>query len=196
MTFNNDKKLCLQKADKSKKGSIDKEIKPLIDIINSSPDYYTTSSCAGRITLLELSKNGKKHEAKWLLISHNTVTMQQIKQALQQQYKKTVWLKEESSIIHINCRTIEDATSLLHFFQENGFKRSGITSIKNKIMLEIMSTESMDVPVAENNTQLIDDTYLKHCIALANQKLKTTKKRIKDITKKLISFLAQPSLEL
>ena len=47
MAFETDKKTALTKIDKSKKGQIDEQIKPLCDLINSSVDYYTTSSCSG-----------------------------------------------------------------------------------------------------------------------------------------------------
>ena len=50
--FSKLKEHSLSKIDKSKKNSIDKNIKSLINIINKSDDYYTTSSCSGRIVLL------------------------------------------------------------------------------------------------------------------------------------------------
>ncbi|MBW2966012.1 hypothetical protein KY342_02835, partial [Candidatus Woesearchaeota archaeon] len=52
MQFENQKKTFLKKIDKSKKGGIDKEIIPLVNKINNSRNYYTTSSCSGRIVLL------------------------------------------------------------------------------------------------------------------------------------------------
>ena len=60
MQFDNEKKLCLSKRDKSKKRTIDKGIKPLIDLLNSMEDYYTTSSCSGRILLIEKKTDNKK----------------------------------------------------------------------------------------------------------------------------------------
>ena len=36
-------------TDCSKKGSIDEEIVGLVDIVNNSRDYFTTSSCSGRL---------------------------------------------------------------------------------------------------------------------------------------------------
>ena len=68
-SFENEKKQCLEKKDKSKKSSIDSPILNLVDKINSSKDYYTTSSCSGRIVLLE-KKSDKKQESRWLLIIH------------------------------------------------------------------------------------------------------------------------------
>jgi tRNA(Phe) wybutosine-synthesizing methylase Tyw3 len=39
--------------DKSPKGSVDERIRPLVDLINSHPDYITLSSCSGRVALFD-----------------------------------------------------------------------------------------------------------------------------------------------
>jgi len=57
----------LKKIDKSKKKTIDKEIIPLIKSINKKPNYYTTSSCSGRIVVLKKGLQ-KKRGTKWLSI--------------------------------------------------------------------------------------------------------------------------------
>jgi tRNA(Phe) wybutosine-synthesizing methylase Tyw3 len=49
MQFDFDKKQILAKKDKSSIQGVDSGIRKLVDIINSHNDYYTTSSCAGRI---------------------------------------------------------------------------------------------------------------------------------------------------
>lgn len=38
--------------DLSRKGSVDEPIKDLVALINSLPQYFTTSSCSGRILVL------------------------------------------------------------------------------------------------------------------------------------------------
>ncbi|MCK5108013.1 MAG: hypothetical protein KAQ83_04765, partial [Nanoarchaeota archaeon] len=47
--FLNRKKVVLSKMDKSSKGSIDEKIKKICDIINEKEEYFTTSSCSGRL---------------------------------------------------------------------------------------------------------------------------------------------------
>ncbi|KAL9186149.1 hypothetical protein ACHAXT_005387 [Thalassiosira profunda] len=39
--------------DKSPKGSVDEKIRPLVDLINSHPEYVTLSSCSGRVALFD-----------------------------------------------------------------------------------------------------------------------------------------------
>ena len=59
MDFENNKRTFLAKTDKSKKGGIDEKILPLVSKINLSKDYYTTSSCAGRIILVKTAEKKK-----------------------------------------------------------------------------------------------------------------------------------------
>ena len=82
MVFKKLKKDFLSKKDKSKAGKIDKDIKKLVDMINSFSNYYTTSSCSGRIILLTIPKSGKKNEVKWLFTSHNKINFNDLKLTL------------------------------------------------------------------------------------------------------------------
>lgn len=47
------KKQCMSKIDLSKKGSVDEDISDVVAFINDSDNYFTTSSCSGRITLID-----------------------------------------------------------------------------------------------------------------------------------------------
>ena len=55
------KKSILSKPDKSSKKSWDKKIIKLCDKINLSENYYTTSSCSGRIVLMQ-DQEKKEHD--------------------------------------------------------------------------------------------------------------------------------------
>ena len=181
MTFENEKKQCLEKLDKSKKGSIDKAILPLINKINLSKDYYSTSSCSGRIVLLTRPDNNKKNQISWFLVSHDEVSLDQLKQALSNLPKDLLWLRQESCIIHICARTIEHAIRLINYFQEQGFKRTGLVSSSSRHIVEVMTTDSMDAPIAKDGKFIVSDSYLEILLKEANRKLQRTKEKIKGI---------------
>lgn len=44
---------CLSKADLSRKGSVDEDAAEVVELLNSREEFFTTSSCAGRILLLD-----------------------------------------------------------------------------------------------------------------------------------------------
>ncbi len=176
MNFDNFKRDCLARADKSKKKSIDLKIKPLIDFINSLPNYCTTSSCSGRILVIE-KRSYKKQESKWLFVSHKPTSFLDIKKALQKT-SGDVWFKQESFILHICCRTLEDAKNILGASRDIGIKRAGIISLGSKIMVEVIGTEAIEALIAKGGKLLVDDNYLRILTEEANKKLERNSKRI------------------
>jgi tRNA wybutosine-synthesizing protein 3 len=79
MNFEKEKKEFLTKKDKSRKGTIDNRIKKLVNKINSLDDFYTTSSCSGRVLILAMPKSNKKNEVQYLFTTHNKTDFNQIK---------------------------------------------------------------------------------------------------------------------
>lgn len=195
MTFDNHKKLYLSKADKSNIGGIDKAIMPLCSLINDSQDYYTTSSCSGRIMLMRESPTHKKDEAEWIFVSHEPVDTPALKSKLSSAGE--IWLKEEGMILHVSCRTIEHAVALVGAAREAGLKRSGIISASNKITVEIIDTEKLELPIAMEGRLLVPEDYLDIVLDMANEKMKRTRNKIKKLEKKfstLSPFSCRPSL--
>ena len=184
MNFANEKKQALLKimdGDKSKKGSVDEEIRELIDLINQNDDYYTTSSCAGRIMLLSYGSSGKKHDVDWILSSHSLVDFNMIKESLDVLPKETVWFRMEPPILHICAKNMDAAEVLLKAANDAGFRRSCLLSFKKRIICEIMFPEKMDVPVSENNEMLVTDDYVKKLIEHANSRLSESRKKLKKL---------------
>ncbi len=185
--FDKQKKDCLSRIDKSKKRSIDKDIKPLIDLLNSSKDYYTTSSCSGRILLIEKKTDNKK-DARFAFAEHKTADFKAIKKNLEKLSANDVWLKQESIIMHVCCRNLEAAKKLLKIVRDLGIKRAGIMNIGKRIIIEIIGTEAMEAIIARNGKMLIDDNYLKILVEEANKKLERNKTKIRELFKQLKRF--------
>ncbi len=183
MGFDNDKKVALKKIiefDKSKKGSVDKPIAKLVEDINSKNDFYTTSSCSGRIVLLAQSETGKKHKADCIFMSHSKISLKQVKDALEKLPKNQVWFRFEPLILHVACRNIESAEELVKLGRSIGFKRSGIQSTR-KMIVEICSTEKIDTIIAEKGKLLVNDSYLNILVRETNKKFEKNKEKIKKL---------------
>ena len=181
MNFEKEKKEFLAKKDKSKKGSIDIKIKRLVDKINSLPDFYTTSSCSGRILLLAIPSSNKKNEVEYLFCSHKKIKYNEIKKILKskKELKNDVWFKVQPAIIHVACNDIKNTKKILNIARDIGFRRSGIISIgKNKVIMEIISTERIDAIVGKNGKLLIDEGYFKVLVKEGNKKLEKTWEKI------------------
>ncbi|MEM1988416.1 MAG: hypothetical protein QXS41_01065 [Candidatus Woesearchaeota archaeon] len=165
--------------DKSRKGSVDEPIKNLLDAINKLDNYYTTSSCSGRIMITSSSIKGKKHENKWYFVSHEVISNEKIDELwkLINEIDDELWLRMDAAILHVACKTLKDAHLLLILAKKVGFKRGGIISVKRKVV-ELISTEHVEMPLKVDEKILTDFDGFKLIIEKCNEKLNRTHEKI------------------
>ena len=140
MDFKLFKKNVLSKIDKSKKGSIDEKIKKLCDTINENENFVTLSSCSGRILLIKVPENQKKHLSEWLIVTHNLAKTKEFYNTIKKFEEKTkakketmpfeIYFKMEAAILHVACKNRKDAFKLMEIAKKNGFRRVGLISDK------------------------------------------------------------------
>ena len=178
MTFENQKKTFLEKLDRSKKGSIDQKAKKIIQAINECTDYYTTSSCSGRVYFWK--GNGKKNETKWIRVSHDIVNKDFF---YLDGISGMVWFRLEGFIIHIACRDIKAANTLLSMAKEI-YKKSCILSASNKIIVEIRGGEFLEMPFYKDSNLLFsgDINWLTQFV---NDKFETIWKNTKKLEREI-----------
>jgi tRNA wybutosine-synthesizing protein 3 len=172
---------------KINEGEVDKEILPLIERINSKSDYFTTSSCAGRIVLLQLPEIGDKENAEFLGKWPRNVEVEEVKDAFSNaKENQNVFLLAQSPIIHVRCRTLNSAITLRNIAVESGLKYSTLKSLTMdsksepvKIVVEILSSENIHVPIAKGKNLYPDEDYLKFIVENANSALVRAQEKIK-----------------
>src|SRR3989344_6589229 len=177
MTFTNAKKTFLAKPDKSQAGGIDKAIQSLVTLINTKKNYYTTSSCAGRILLLKQQAEAvKKHETSHFFVSHDPVSATALLDVCEKLPQEEVIFHLEGMILHVCCKTMKDAEHLLNLARDSGLKRSGIVSIsKEKMMVEIIDTQRLELPIACKGKLMVSEEYIAYLLEKANKKLEETR---------------------
>ena len=189
--------------DKSKKGSIDKKILSLINTINSLTDFYTTSSCSGRIVILETNittTKNKKNDTKWVYSTHELAKSKELIMKLKEHIelietqknksRPKLIFKMEPAILHVASKSIEKAQKILDIARHIGFKRSGIFATKKRIMIEIVNTERIDFPIyVKNKNLIINNEFLEMIIKEANEKLKLNWRKINTLEDKLKELL-------
>jgi tRNA wybutosine-synthesizing protein 3 len=173
----------LSKLDKSSIGKWDEHIISLCKKINSKENYYTTSSCSGRIILM--IDQDKKGKDLFLFVSHEKITFNQLKKEIETAIKKNkkVKFKSEPCILHIACKTLEDAEVLYEKGKLAGFKRLGIIGTSHGFTFELNSTEKIEFPLIQNKKLLVDDEFLKLIVEDANNKLEKSWEKIKKLEK-------------
>lgn len=178
-SFNKEKPDFLKKKDKSKKGSIDRDIIKLVNEINSKNDFYTTSSCAGRIVLLEITSR-KKNECSWIFAKHDKVKFDEINKIIKnyknKKNKYEIWFKQQPLILHVACRNLEAAKIFLDLARKI-FRRAGIIGLNNrKITIEIIGSEHLETIVKDKNF-VADEKYLKQLVNYANKNFEENRRK-------------------
>ena len=180
------KRNALSKLDKSPKGSLDEPTAPLVHDINRHPDYVTTSSCSGRVSLFATFGDEHNRGGRWLFVQHATVTVRELTEALTPPPTQPaapppelVLFKHEPAILHVQCRHLEAAKRLLQVALSAGFRESGLVlSGSEKVMLAIRTTSnSLELPLAARGAMLLPPAYMELLVAQANERFTSNRGR-------------------
>jgi len=172
----------LSRDDKSNIGKWDVKIKGLCEKLNKMKEYYTTSSCGGRIILLKSSK--EKIENGFLFRTHNEIGFSDLKKALKNiDYKGLVEFQQTACILHVVCDSLESAQKLVDKAKFAGWKRSGIMATGKRFVVELISTENIEFPIMSDGKLLVDDDFLKMIVRQAKDKLERTWGKIERLEK-------------
>ncbi|XP_003830631.1 tRNA wybutosine-synthesizing protein 3 homolog isoform X3 [Pan paniscus] len=139
---------CLSKADLSRKGSVDEDVVELVQFLNMRDQFFTTSSCAGRILLLDQGINGfevQKQNCCWLLVTHK------------------LGVKDD-----VHSMAIDSG------FRNSGIT----VGKRGKTMLAVRSTHGLEVPLSHKGKLMVTEEYIDFLLNVANQKMEENKKRI------------------
>lgn len=174
----------LSKKDKSYRQEWDKKAKKVCQKINLLSDHYTTSSCSGRALLM--IDQEKKGSGLFIWVSHEKITSDEIKKALQNfKGRGIVKFKCEPPILHIVSRNIEFAESILKKGQDSGFKNSGIINLNRNPVVELHGTEKLEFPVFMGGKFLVDNFFLDLIVKKSNKKLEKGWKILNSLEKSI-----------
>jgi len=184
--FNQNKKITLEKLKRAKlENKVDKDIIQIIDILNSYEEYYTSSSCFGRLVLLELPSVGDKKNAKFLGKWHRTIKEKELIDAFKNASKGQIWFLAQAPIIHIYSKDLESGDKLVKKAVSCGFKNSGFRSVKKNIVIEVTSTERIDCPVGIDGKFYVEDEFISLLVDSANNVIKRSTKKLQKLKKEL-----------
>lgn len=177
------KKDILSKRDRSSKQSVDKKISNLCDKINSLENYYTTSSCAGRVVIM-LDKE-KKGKGLFEFVEHDLINFKKLKNELNKMCGNPhlVKFKQEPCIIHIACKTLSDAEKMLDYAQLAGWKKAGIIATGKRFVVEMSGTEKLEFLIMNNGKLLVNNEFLELIVKKCNENLKKSWGKIEKLEK-------------
>ncbi|KAG2209211.1 hypothetical protein INT47_005503 [Mucor saturninus] len=120
-----------ERRDKSPKGFIDAPILDLMHVINSHPEYYTTSSCSGRVAMYceGLEKDVESTDSdpnaiekttkggQWLYVSHDPIPIPDNNNATDDWIVKLLFGKESDKVVFDNKRPADILNRQLIYFK-------------------------------------------------------------------------------
>ena len=184
--FLDGKRIALEKLSKAiSVNQVDSGILPILDIINNSDEYYTTSSCFGRIVLLEIPVIGNKKEAKSLGKWHREIEINELIAAAENAKDGQLWILSQSPIIHVSTKSYDAAEKILKIAIACGFKNSGLKSIGRRIIIEILSTERLDAPIGKNGKLFCTNKHLGLLVDISNEIMEKSTLKLSKLEKNL-----------
>lgn len=165
-----------------KMGRMDEDFIPLCDFIVTTKNYFTTSSCAGRICLIGLENEEKKQESAFYRKWHRTVKSKEIIDAVKEYKGKMLYFKQEPIIFHLGTNTLENAKNVLVLCEKTGIKRAGIKVAKGgKFIIEMVGTQNITAPIKEGK-MMADKKYLTYLVKKGNEKFVKNQELINKLT--------------
>jgi len=132
------------------KGLVDKDIVDIVEAVNRRAEYYTTSSCSGRIIVIAAYTPGDKPGAIILGKWHRKIEGFELAEAVGNLPPNTrlAWASAQGPILHVAARDLEAAGRMLRIGLTAGFKHSCIHVLSDRrIIVELRSAERIDIPL-------------------------------------------------
>lgn len=162
-----------------KRGRVDKDIVWLIRKINLLEDYYTTSSCSGRIQVTANRVPGEKFNLITLAKWHRVIKVEELSMVIDSSCEENLWFSVQPPILHVICKDLESAEKLLEIARNSGFKHSGIQGLNpQRIVVEITSSERIESPLRLRGVEFMDKEKLQVLVNIANELLIRGKSRL------------------
>ncbi|KAI3651681.1 hypothetical protein MP228_002984 [Amoeboaphelidium protococcarum] len=183
----------IDENDKSVKQSIDVHALPIVNLLNDMDQFVTTSSCSGRISIVaqpsdsSTSDNSKmkKKASEWIYASHDLVDdtssvieLIKLPSGSGQDFESIIYFKMEPFVLHVEADSVQNGEALLKIALQAGYRNSGLTLSKSRVMVGIRHTMKLDVPIGVITTDgtrrlMVTDQYLEWLLQIANQKMQS-----------------------
>jgi tRNA wybutosine-synthesizing protein 3 len=157
---------------------VDAGIQELLVVINNSEQFFTSSSCAGRVVLLEIPAIGDKQQARFLGRWHRVIALGDLLGAVEKADQGLLWLLAQSPILHIGADSSDAADCMIKTAVGCGFKNSGLKRSDRKFMVEVCSTERLDAPIGRDGTLFCSEEHLVLLVDIANAVLTRAQEKL------------------
>lgn len=172
-------------------GYLDIGIGPVLERLNSVKKIATTSSCLGRVSLVEGAVHwGRDDGSRIAYKTHGKISPELILRVLSRGFSN-LWLKATGPILHARSSSLECALHVLLKARENGFKHSGIISHGGPggTVVELMSASQLAVPLVVDGIVVVRTSreYLEALARRANETVQEGRRRLNSFVDALLA---------
>ncbi|MCX8195596.1 MAG: hypothetical protein N3F67_00705 [Acidilobaceae archaeon] len=128
-------------------GYLDPGAERYLELLNRPLLIATTSSCTGRITVIEGEWHWLRDEARIVFKTHEPVSEEELRR-VRSRFSGRLWLKLTGPIVHLRTPSLRCAARVLSHARASGFKHSGLISLsKRGHTVELMSGVQLAFPL-------------------------------------------------
>jgi tRNA wybutosine-synthesizing protein 3 len=166
----------------------------VLTAINRLPFIETTSSCMGRISLIEGQWPWERRgDTRIVYKAHSAITPARLALEASKPYHN-LWLKVTGPILHLRVSTASCARAVLDIARRAGFKHSGIISIEPDggepcCVVEITSPTQLSTPVKLEGRLMFVGSNLELLVHRANRALAEGRRRLVRLVQLALSNL-------
>ena len=174
------KKEFLERIERDREiGYLDPGIEPLLKTINSREKSYTTSSCSGRVTVIDSPKPWIRGESEVVFKKHARVEPEELLPYVNTKPKYAFWAQATGPILHIITLDLDEARLMLEAGRRSGFKHSGIMSVSSKgFLVELVSGSQVNILLRTREAIIINPESINTIAEVLNSVLDEAKLRI------------------
>jgi len=167
-----------------KEGKADKQMHSVCKFVSGTKNFFTSSSCAGRIILLQLPKGENKKDASFHRKWHCVVREKELWKGIEADSLGELWFKLDPFILHIGAKDLGNARKILACMKKAGVKRGGIIVAKEgKFLVEMQGSQSIAFPVKKGSKVLVGKEFMGYVLRRANKKLEKNYALLKRLEK-------------
>ncbi|MEM2025379.1 MAG: hypothetical protein QXW94_03730 [Desulfurococcaceae archaeon] len=174
-------------------GYLDRDLLPLLLTINRDSDLYTTSSCSGRIVVMDSLYPWSREETGVVFKSHTPVKVEELDFLYSLKPYKNVWINVTGPILHVYALSSKKAVALLKTARRLGFKHSGVLSASKRrgYFLELITGIYISQLILGRSGVIVNRESLFPLVDILNQSLLEGKLRLESLYAELSNALPE-----
>ena len=180
--------LAIDGGDFSRAGHVDERARPVVALVNRHPDFFTTSSCAGRVSVFAdpttATRAAGMKGGEWGCTS--TTTPADAADVLAAVRSKlgasdaagasapdpecTLVLRFEPFILSVEAKTTRAGAALVAAARDAGYRESGVTACDRRTIIAVRCSIRVEVPIVSRGVRLVSEDALVRLVEIANEK--------------------------